>query len=71
MEHLDEFNVLSGFKFREAYRKIETSCIGIKSEVVTIRFCNEKKVGIDVDFVEGEPHISEPYAINEDFEPIK
>lgn len=71
MEHLDEFNVLSGFKFLEAYNQIAPCSDGTTAEVTTPRFYNDKKVGIDVDVIDGEIRISEPYAINEDFEPIK
>lgn len=70
MEHLEDFNVLAGFKFLEAYEQMANCSDGTKTEVITLRFFNDKHVGIDVDLIDGEFHISEPYAINNDYEAI-
>lgn len=70
MEHLDEFDILSGFKFIEAYEQTANCSNGTKEYVTTLRFANDKNVGVDIDVVGGELHLSEPYAVNEDYEPI-
>lgn len=70
LEHLDEFSVLSGFRFLEAYTQMGNCSDGTKVEITTLRFYNDKSVGIDIEIIDGELSLSEPYAINSDFEPV-
>lgn len=71
MEHLDEFDVLSGFKFIDAYES-ETNCkeTNEKGFATVIKFANDKHVAIDMILVDGELKLTEPYAVNDDYEPI-
>lgn len=71
MEHLEEFDRLSGFKFLEAYEQMANYSDGTKTNVITLRFYNDKNVAVDVDVIDGGFHISEPYAINDNFEAVK
>lgn len=71
MEHLEEFDVLSGFKFHEAY-ETKTTCKEDNSKdfATVIQFVNDKHVAIDMVLLDGELSLTEPYAINEDFEAV-
>lgn len=71
MEHLEEFDVLSGFKFHEAY-ETQTTCKEDNSNdfATVIQFVNDKHVAIDMVLLDGELSLTEPYAINEDFETV-
>lgn len=71
MEHLDEFDALIGFKFYDAYETEMKNSKGETEFATAIRFYNDRHVMIDVYVIEGEFHIQEPYAVNEDFEPVK
>lgn len=71
MEHLDEFDILRGFKFYDAYKTTVENSKRETEFVKVLRFYNERHVMIDIYVIEGEFHIQEPYAINDDFEPIK
>ena len=70
MGNLEEFNKLTGFKFLEAYGQEEICSDGTTTEVITLRFCNDKHVGIDLDLIDGELHILDPYEINGDYEAV-
>lgn len=70
MDRLEEFDVLSGFKFLEAYEQVANCNDGTTENVTTLRFYNDKHVAIDVDVIDGEFHISEPYAITDDFKQL-
>lgn len=70
MERLEEFDRLAGFKFFEANSQMANCNDGTKTEVIILRFYNDKHVMIDVDLIDGEFNFSEPYAINDDFEMI-
>ncbi len=71
MEYLEEFNILLGFKFLEAY-ETEATCKedNTKDFATIIRFVNEKHVAIDMIMLDGELSLTEPYAVNENFKPI-
>lgn len=71
MESLEEFDILSGFKFHEAY-ETQTTCKEDNSKdfATVIRFANDKHVAIDMILFGGELSLTEPYAINEDFEAV-
>lgn len=71
MEHLEEFDILSGFKFFEAY-ETEAVCkeTNEKDFAMVLRFVNDKHVEIDLTLLDGELHISEPYAVDNDYKQI-
>lgn len=71
MDRLNEFDILQGFKFFEAHETMADCNDGSVANVIILKFVNEKNVAIEVDFIDGEWHIGEPYAINDDYEPLK
>lgn len=70
MDRIDEFNILRGFKFLEAYEHIATFDDGSKADVIEMKFYNDKNVVIEITFVDGEWQVGEPYAIDDEFNPI-
>ena len=70
MDRIDEFNILQGFKFLEACEQIVNSDDGSKADVIVMKFYNDENVAIEITFVDGEWQVSEPYAIDNDFNPI-
>lgn len=74
-EYLDNFEVLNGFTFYEAYNQFcESTVNGNPVEdtlVTTLRFVNERNVEIDVFLIDGELQIGEPFAIDNEFEPLE
>ena len=70
MDILDEFDILQGFKFLEAYEQIVNSDDGSKADVIVMKFYNDKNVAIEITFVDGELQVGEPYAIDDEFNPI-
>ena len=65
-EKLDEFNGLIGFRLVEAYEQMAPSNDGGFADIITLRFENDNHVAIEVDFIDGEPHIGKFYAVGED-----
>lgn len=61
-EYLDNFSVLVGFKFYEAYEQ---------NFATVMRFTNERNVEIDVCIVDGEARITEPFAIDNEYLPLE
>lgn len=70
MDRIDEFDILQGFKFLEAYEHIAAFDDGSKADVIVMKFYNDKNVAIEITFVDGEWQVGEPYAIDNDFNPI-
>lgn len=71
MERLTEFDVLIGFSFLEAH-EVDVDCSdGTKTFATTLKFVNKKNVAIDVDFIDGEYYIGEPYAVTDEYLPLK
>lgn len=66
LEELEEFNVLIGFRFVEAHEQMASCNDGSMANVITLRFENDNHVAVDVDFIDGEPHIGEFYAVDND-----
>ena len=76
IEHLDEFNFLIGFRIVDVYESEVTEKDEIGRDVcggfaTIMKFANDKNVGVDVDIVNGEVKISEPYAITDEGFPVK
>lgn len=75
MEELEEMNILQGFKFYKAETGCaETSIKGKRGEdvpVIVMMFVNDKNVAIDVAIIDMEVQIGEPYAIDDEFRPLK
>ena len=70
MDRIDEFNMLQGFKFLEAYEQIAVSDDGSMADVIVMKFYNDKNVAIEITFIDGEWQGGEPYAFDNDFNPI-
>lgn len=70
MDRIDEFNILQGFKFLEAYEQIAISDDGSMADVIVMKFYNDKNVAIEITFIDGEWQVSEPYAIDNEFNSI-
>lgn len=70
MDRIDEFNILQGFKFLEAYEQIAVSDDGSMADVIAMKFYNDKNVAIEITFIDGEWQVGEPYAIDNEFNPI-
>lgn len=71
IEMLDEFDVLYGFSFVEAYETMAENNDNTFSNVIVFKFANTKNVAIDVVFVDGEYHIEEPYAVDDNYVPLR
>lgn len=69
--YLDDFNVLSGFKFLAAYETLAHCSDGTKETVTIMKFVNDKNVAIDVDIICGELRLGEPYAVDDEYLPLK
>lgn len=70
MDRIDEFNMLQGFKFLEAYEQIAVSDDGSMADVIVMKFYNDKNVAIEITFIDGEWQVGEPYAIDNEFNSI-
>ena len=65
IDKLNEFDVSIGFRFAEAHEQTaECSTVGTAS-VITLHFGNDFHVAAVVDFIDGEPHIIELYAVDD------
>ena len=71
MEKLDEFCILNGFKFLEAHETIADCDDGTNAYVLILRFVNDKNVCIEVTVIDGEWKIEEPYAVTDEYLPLK
>ena len=71
MERLKEFDILSGFKFLEANLTEATWSDGTSTDILIMTFVNDKQVAIDVTVIDGEWNITEPYAVDKDYKPLK
>ena len=70
IEELTELIPAYGFKLVNATTqladaKVDGKSVGLNS-VITLEFLNNHHVKIDVDIIEGEIHIGEPYAVDVD-----
>lgn len=65
IDKLNEFDVLTGFRFVEAHEQLAECSDGGNADVITLHFENDFHVAVDVDFIDGEPHISELYAVGD------
>ncbi len=70
MDRIDEFNILQGFKFLEAYEQIANFDDGSMADVIVMKFYNDKNVAIEITFIDGEWQVGEPYAIDNEFNSI-
>ena len=70
MDRIEEFDILQGFKFLEAYEQIVNSDDGSKADVIVMKFYNDKNVAVEITLIDGEWQVGEPYAIDNDFNPI-
>lgn len=70
-ERLEEFDFLYGFKLLKVEHEEASGSDDIAADVTIMTFYNENHVAVDVLFIDGEIRITEPYAINNDFEPYK
>lgn len=67
---LEEFRILHGFTLIDVFFT-EASCSdGTVSDVLIFKFANKKNVCIDVTIIDGEWHIEEPYAVDEECNPL-
>ncbi|MBO5853150.1 MAG: hypothetical protein J6Q61_00260 [Bacteroidales bacterium] len=68
IEELTELIPVHGFKLVNATTQLAEAKIDGKSagldSVITLEFLNDHHVKIDVDIIEGEIHVSEPYAVD-------
>lgn len=64
-DKFNEFDVLTGFRFVEAHEQTAECSDGGIANVITLHFENDNHVAVDVDFIDGEPHISEFYAVDD------
>ena len=71
VDYLGEFDILKGFKFWEASETMADGNDGSVANVLIMKFVNDKNVAIDVVFVDGEWSIEEPYAVDDDYRPLK
>lgn len=75
MELLEELDILQNFKFLKAETGwAETSINGKKSDdvpLIIMMFVNDKNVAIELSIIDMEVHIGEPYAIDDEFRPLK
>lgn len=71
MERLEEFDILQNFKFLEAHETMADCSDGTKASVLIMKFVNDKNVAIDVTIIDGEWHIEEPYAVTDEYLPLK
>ena len=71
IEHLNEFDFLIGFRLVEVAEKDENGRDVCGGFATIMQFANDKNVGVDVDIVNGEVKISEPYAITDEGFPVK
>lgn len=65
IDKLNEFDVLAGFRFVEAHEQTAECSDGGTANVITLHFENDFHVAVDVDFIDGEPHISDVYAVDD------
>ena len=70
ISYLDEFNVLNGFKFVQAYETVAKCSDGTEDIATIMTFVNEKNVAIDVVIIEGELKLGEPYAVDDELRPL-
>lgn len=75
MELLEELGILQNFKFLKAETGwAETSINGVKDRevpVIIMTFVNDKNVAIDISIIEMEVSVGEPYAVDDEFKPLK
>lgn len=71
VDYLGEFDILKGFKFLEASETMADGSDGSVSNVLIMKFVNEKNVAIEVTIIDGEWRIEEPYAVTDDYFPLK
>lgn len=71
VETLDEFELLRGFKFLEARESTTKYEDGRCESITAMKFVNEKNVAVDVLFVDGEIMFDGPYAVTDEYEPLK
>lgn len=64
-DKLNEFDVLTGFRFVEAHEQTAECSYGGTANVITLHFENDNHVAVDVDFIDGEFYISELYAVDD------
>ena len=65
IDKLNEFDVLTGFRFVEAHEQTAECSDGGTANVITLHFENDFHVAAVVDFIDGEPHIIELYAVDD------
>lgn len=65
IDKLNEFDVLAGFRFAEAHEQTAECSDGGTASVITLHFGNDFHVAAVVDFIDGEPHIIELYAVDD------
>lgn len=65
IDKLNEFDVLTGFRFVEAHEQQAKCSDGGIAAVITLHFGNDNHVAVDVDFIDGESHIREVYAVDD------
>ena len=70
MKRLEEFDILCGFKLLKVYMTEAKCSDGTTDDVMIMTFVNDKHVAVDVVFIDGEYQVTEPYAVNYDFEPV-
>lgn len=70
VDYLDEFNILSGFAFLEAYETMADCSDGTVANVLVMKFVNKNMVAIELTFIDGEPSFGEPYAVDDEFKPL-
>ena len=75
LEEVTELDILAGFKFLSAHSGYAKSSVNDKpvedDYVITMTFANDKHVAIDIDIIEMEIHVGEPYAVDDNFEPVR
>ena len=68
LKDIEEFNILIGFKLVAA-KTTEAICSdGTVTDVDILTFANDKNVAVDVVFIDGEIHIDEPYAVDDEYQ---
>lgn len=70
VDYLDEFNILHGFEFLEAYETMADCSDGTVANVLAMKFVNKKNVAIEVMFIDGDWKIGEPYAVDDECNPL-
>ena len=65
IDKLNEFDVSIGFRFAEAHEQTAECSDGGTASVITLHFGNDFHVAAVVDFIDGEPHIIELDAVDD------